>query len=580
MQFDFPGINFWFYFFILNNLIVVPVYLLQKDSNKLWPFSGFNKFSLSRKIRLLFFRYNQDIFRVCADLAVIALVLLLIKNLVPINYFLVPVSLYIFLMLVLSVYYSFFRKVYNKEPKDADGIQLFKIGYEIVKHGEKRKFFTGVLMISAILLVVLTLTYLWLEAISKFDAGVFSYGILMFICLMPVIFKLFFHFRYLLLHRSIMFFGSEFFKIIKSVLLNYRLIKQINIADIICQAPDIKPSLTSKPNFIFLFLESYGKILIDSKHESNLYATYIRETESDLTENGWYAATALSQSPVSGGESWIAYSSMLYGFNVQNQSLYEHLLNSSQLHDYPMLFRLLRKNGYTTYWTNGIPGFEDLKVPWDTYKDFYGIDHWIKFNDLKYKGQLYSFGPCPPDQFTINFSLKQARENSSQPFCWHFLTQNSHSPFAPIAQFYNNWKDANVLPDQSNKQVRFLSKPVITDYFKAMEYNWKVVHQLLLESCTENDIIIVAGDHQPPFFTNLNNGTETPVHIISKNKSFIASFIEQGYNSGFQPSDKQAVIKHEGFFTTFINAWLAAYDSNKGTVSSKPDGINIFANEA
>ncbi len=120
---------------------------------------------------------------------------------------------------------------------------------------------------------------------------------------------------------------------------------------------------------------------------------------------------AFSTSPVSGGQSWVSYTSVLFGYNIRNQGTFNSLLKNPAMDHYDNLFRVLSQNGYKTFRLNAIPQASNLEVPWEIYSRFYSIDKWINFSDLNYSGKLYGFGPSPPDQYSINFAGRYINQN-------------------------------------------------------------------------------------------------------------------------------------------------------------------------
>ena len=64
--------------------------------------------------------------------------------------------------------------------------------------------------------------------------------------------------------------------------------------------------LLRKPN-ILIFVESYGSVLAKQDDWRECYTDMMTAYTARLAADGWYAATALSESPTWGGGSWMAY---------------------------------------------------------------------------------------------------------------------------------------------------------------------------------------------------------------------------------------------------------------------------------
>ena len=85
--------------------------------------------------------------------------------------------------------------------------------------------------------------------------------------------------------------------------------------------------LTKKPNIYLIFVESYGSVLYKRTDYRTAYTMLLTELEDQLTRGGWHATTALSESPMWGGGSWMAYTSLLFGLRIASQPQYLAMMN-------------------------------------------------------------------------------------------------------------------------------------------------------------------------------------------------------------------------------------------------------------
>jgi hypothetical protein len=370
----------------------------------------------------------------------------------------------------------------------------------------------------------------------------------------------------------------EIYKLLlKTNYATYKKLLHLDFDTLLKNQPAVNFEFHTKPNVFVIVIESYGRILLDEiNHLDNTYKDRIAIEEKLLEESGFYCTSGLAKSPVAGAGSWIAYSSFLFGINMDNQMLYDSCFSSEPMQEYNHLFRFLKKNGYKNYRINAVgKGFDGIAVPWDAYTKFYGVDEWIHFKDMNYKGQMYGFGPAPPDQYILHKSLQKIEEQDVQPYSFFLLTQNSHSPFYSLPQFEEDWQDCNRAPDKvDEKGAKFISIPKLGNYFKAIDYELQTVFQFI-KAQDGNNVFIIFGDHQPPVFDEAKKGNETPIHIISKDVNFLNEWEKQGFTSGLMPDPKGKFFNFEGMLSLFIRAFVGTYSNEKHLPDYKPFGNKI-----
>jgi hypothetical protein len=336
-------------------------------------------------------------------------------------------------------------------------------------------------------------------------------------------------------------------------------------------------SLKSKPDIYLFFVESYGKLLYESPELRGPYLKCMDSCESVLLRNGMSVSTGFSTSPVSGGQSWVSYSTVMFGYNIRNQGTFNSLLKNPGMAHYDNLFRVLNHNGYKTYRLNAMPQASTLEVPWETYSRFYSIDKWINFPDLDYTGRLYGFGPSPPDQYSLNFAGRYINSNSAGPHALFFITQTTHNPFYSPDSLASDWQSLNGQPDSETFHASvFLKKPRISDYAKAVHYDISALVQFITQVPDSNAVFILIGDHQPPVITGAHDGFETPIHIISRNKDFTRTFMQFGLREGMIADEKAIPIRHEGIYSMFMREFVRFYGTDQSHLPEyQPYGIQV-----
>ncbi len=331
-------------------------------------------------------------------------------------------------------------------------------------------------------------------------------------------------------------------------------------------------SLREKPNIYFLFIESYGSINLNNEKLSSRYKELLKEHNNQLEIHGWKSASILSNAPVTGGGSWLSYSTIMLGYKIDNSSLYNALLNDNEFKKYNHLFRNFQNAGYINYRLNPIFEPEGFNVPWDIFTEFYAVDEWIRLEDLMYDGIMYGYGPSPPDQYSLNRAYEIIRKKQKTPFILFSLSKNSHTPFPEPYELKSDWRDWN---DEkgADKHARFFEVPKIEDYEKSIKYQLDNVFDFIAKNGRNNDIFIIVGDHQPPAFETID--FKTPVHIISKDSSFIARFANYGFSDGLLPNINRK-MNHEGFYSMFLREFVRNYGEDSTNLPTYfPKGINF-----
>lgn len=153
---------------------------------------------------------------------------------------------------------------------------------------------------------------------------------------------------------------------------------------------------------------------------------------------------------------------------------------------------------------------------------------------------------------------------------------NSHTPFFAPELSVNGWKDLNSNPEEFVQKSIFLKRPELEDYGNSINYQLKYLIKFILEK-GRNDLFLLIGDHQPPVIAKSKDGFETPVHIISRDSTFIGDFLKYGFSAGLKIKDQNKSVRHEGLYTIFLREFIQNYaDSSSVLPEYLPEGISIL----
>ena len=254
-----------------------------------------------------------------------------------------------------------------------------------------------------------------------------------------------------------------------------------------------------------LFIESYGKIVYDNETVRSNYIDQMTSKEAVLSSSGWKSVSAFSVSPVTGGRSWLAYTSFMLGAKIDEQATYRYLVDNENIR-FSGFFQNLQISGYRTYRLSVLPD-DRGNIPYDDYSRMYGFDQWIHRNDINYNGRVYGWGPAPDDQYSLNFANEYMR-SKKQPFALFFINLNTHNPFDSPTELVNDWKELGKEIDGGNKvsESKFFQKPTIMDYAKSIKYQFDYLTEFIIKEGGKDDLFILIGDHQPPLLTGRSDG--------------------------------------------------------------------------
>lgn len=546
-------------FMLINSYYFIPRYLLEIFHSQFFPFQSFATGTIGHRLRHLLIRNNFDLFRISVDFLVLTLIYpLFLRDYIHAIYYTIFLCFYFGLSLIYQVYYQAFHKIYQVEPVFFHDFLMLKTAGQIFVNEFGRKNLLMILIAASIGLSGGIVIYYLIDVSRIVSFGVWSYLVMILLgvgALYSII-----HYPYAKYPQ--LTFQCQLQSFIRNILisrnsrkslegLTLKYMKQFNV--------DPEVQLKVKPNIYFIVVESYGRVAHQESVLRERLMKYIPELEQSLTSEGWSLSSCYTSSPVTGGASWISYTSMMYGLNVRNQGVYLAMLKNKQMPQYDSLFHWLRRQGYITFRISSLGGYEKMEIPYDSYSRLYGIDLWMKYKDLAYTGEHYGFGPSPPDQYALWKGDEMTSEIAgSIPKAVFFITQNSHTPYDSPNAVAEDWRTLNTDSGVAKKSSAFWSRPKFEKYGEAIEYQLRYLVDFIVKKGTSNDVFILIGDHQPPSLSIVMPDFDTPLHVISKNLAFVESWHEYGLTPGFIP-DKKPVFRQEAMHWSMLRSLISNY---------------------
>ncbi|MEL6639243.1 MAG: sulfatase-like hydrolase/transferase [Bacteroidota bacterium] len=570
-------IQFWITFLGINFLLFVPAYLAKRGQSDFFPWLIWKADSwVGVGKALLYNRENFDIFRLSSEFSLILLSLILFAG-PPYRRAATRFSLGFYLLLLLyQIYHQSFSAFYQTPPFFYNDWGLIRVGWQILWN-DWQWFYLLVLLLALLLLLALARALRFL--LQRYDHRAFSpvsYTIFVFILLESLVFAFRWGYRAWPEH-VLQFQVAPILTNARESLQAARQMSRLDVAALADHRPYADYRLQKRPNFYFLFIESYGRLLYDEPGLRTDYERLLGDLEGQLADSAWYAASALSRAPVTGAGSWVSYSSFLDGFDYRNRGTYWALFENETFYRYQHLLRWLQGQGYRNYRLSAIGGTTDDKIPWETHRQLYAVDEWIRNSDFDYRGLLYGWGPSPPDQFSLHFAHDRIQRTWQGPYTLFFISQNSHNPFVSPTEVAPDWRLLNDSTVHQASESRFFEPPSLENYGRSIRYQLEYLIDFILREGGEEDIFFLVGDHQPPLFPLTKLGMETPVHLIAKNRAFVEAFQRQGLQLGLRVDDGVPYLRHEGFYSLLVHhLWPHYGDSSRVAPPYLPQGLDVF----
>ncbi|MCC6456413.1 MAG: sulfatase-like hydrolase/transferase [Caldilineaceae bacterium] len=539
-----PDLVFWGCFLALNALLFLPLYLLNlNEGTAPQILAELRSAPKTALFNLFIWRENTDPFRINSELVLMLALWVNVGWLRRGTTRWIMVFIY-FVALFYYLYESIMIYLYRDEPVFYNHYFLIRDGLRFLAEHLNISLLVyfgvllGAVLLVALIIVILRTLVDWqlpsqLSRTSRL--GVTALGVAVLLSALT--------------YRGVsadprMVMSSLSFKLEKNIAASvalYHSIVNFDDAEIYTTYNYNRHHLAKKPNIYLLFVESYGSVLYKRPDWRVAYMDMLHKAEKELEAGNFHFASNFSISPTWGGGSWLAYTSALFGLHIESHPQYLTLMERYQtkVPRYPDIGTYLRNQGYHYFWTTSIS--EQLgDKKWNSYKTFYGVDEWLRYDDLDYDGARYGWGPAPPDQYVLAYSRDVAMQDQDKPLVMFYITQNSHFPFQTRPTMVKDWRDLDTpsptgdpVPEEgvSHAQLR-------ANYLSGIEYELEMLTDFILNHADEDAVFVLVGDHQPPSVSRRSDGYETPVHIISHDPALIANLEQYGFVESLVIPDK------------------------------------------
>lgn len=292
------------------------------------------------------------------------------------------------------------------------------------------------------------------------------------------------------------------------------------------------------------FIESYGISSVADPRYRPLIQPRLVQMEQALAKAGLHIVTGRLRSPVQGGQSWLAHTTLLSGHWIDTQLDYEIFLAS----DYPTLIDDLGATGHDT-----VAVMPAITREWPEGRAF-GYNRIYHSTTMDYRGPALNWVTMP-DQYTWSWFQRQVRDRAERPVFAEVALISSHAPWVPIlpvledwdnignGETFNRWKGAGEAPASLWRDP----ERVRDHYARSVDYALTVATEYAKRHVDDKTLLVLTGDHQPaPLITGDDASRDVIVHVISADPAMLAPFVGKsdedglsGFRWGAQPRSDQ-----------------------------------------
>jgi len=310
-------------------------------------------------------------------------------------------------------------------------------------------------------------------------------------------------------------------------------------ADALRRTPDpVAPSLDrlAGRDVILGFIESYGTVMLDDPRYRATGRAALEHFGESLDAAGLAVVTGRFESPVQGGQSWLAHGTVLSGHWMNNQIRYDLFLNAER----PSLIEDFDRAGYQTVAL--MPAITD---PWPAGGQW-GYDRIDDHARIDYAGPPLNWVTMP-DQYTWHYLQSAIREATPEPVFAEVALISSHAPWTPILPIldwarigdgavFERWADAGPRPGE----VWSEGARIRDHYQRAVDYALRTAGEWAGRSLGDG-VLILLGDHQPaPLITGDSTSRTVPVHVVARDPALLEGFESLGFRAGLEPGPSTA----------------------------------------
>ncbi|MGQ7847165.1 sulfatase-like hydrolase/transferase [Granulosicoccus sp. 3-233] len=290
---------------------------------------------------------------------------------------------------------------------------------------------------------------------------------------------------------------------------------------------------------IIIYVESYGRSFVDNPQFREQARHRLQAVQNETVSAGLHVRSAWVDSPIRGGRSWLAHSTVASGLRLTNHARFDRLISS----DRKSLPRLFKQAGWTTSVVLPVVKSHWVEGAW------YQVDRFFDHAALDYQGEGFGFVTMP-DQYTLTAFERQVRATADAPLMAHIGLLDSHAPWGPLPrhQAWEDIEDGSLFDGTQRYGERHSwarAEPVRKAYGTAVEQNLKLVGEYLARYA-DDALVIVLGDHQPAsVIAGWAPNAHVPMHVFSADEALLERLPDDMFSHGMLPAEQATALPME-----------------------------------
>ena len=303
---------------------------------------------------------------------------------------------------------------------------------------------------------------------------------------------------------------------------------------------------------LLMFVESYGRTALDNPRYAAATRAALTELQRAVDSTGLAARSGWLDSPIQGGQSWLAHATLLAGLTIDNQFRYRTLLASR--HD--SLIQDFDEAGWDT-----VSVMPAITMLWPE-GTVLGFDRIYNAAALGYRGLPFNWVTMP-DQYTLEQLYRRELAPADRPPLFAKVALiSSHAPWTPIPPLLD-WEtlgDGRVFDPHARAgdppAVVWRDRERVREQFgKSIDYVLRALAGFTGTRLGGERLMIVVGDHQPaPLVTGPDAGLQVPVHIIGPG-AVLARLDDWHWTAGTTPAPDAPVWPMAAFRDRLLDAF-------------------------
>lgn len=308
--------------------------------------------------------------------------------------------------------------------------------------------------------------------------------------------------------------------------------------------------LTGDGDVIVVFIESYGRASFDNPLYAPTHVPTLEAAEAAIRATGAAIRSGWLRAPMTGGQSWLAHSSVASGLWVSDQVRYRTYLQSGRRG----LYHKAQGAGFTTaaIMPAVVKDWPEAAVM--------GFDIVLPAADLGYRGLPFNWVTMP-DQFTLTALDRLVRDPVAERVFAQVVLVSSHAPWTPVPTLIP-WDDVgdgtefNAMAQAGDPpEVVWADRDRVRDQYRlAIDYSLQAIMAYVARQDGQMPLFVILGDHQAAGFVAQSDSFDVPIHIIGP-PEVIAAINDWGFADGLIPDPGFQAWPMDSFRDRFLDAF-------------------------